>query len=1163
MDEEQSFEQARAEFTALLKASRAILENRDFSGAAEAIFKACQEITGATAGYIALVEGGENALAFIDSGEHACQVDPSLPMPIRGMRAEVFQKGETIYENDFPNSEWNLALPEGHAVLENVLFALLVVQGSPVGLLGLGNKAGGFTANDAKLASAFAEMAAIALVNSQAEQALHETHHKLETLVQERTQQLNQVVEELQAELAERKRIEARLRLQETALESSISGILITDTQGNIQWSNPAFSKMSGYSSEGVLGLNMRILNSGKQEPSFYEEMWSTILSGKMWNGELVNRHKDGRLYHVEETITPILGEDGSVLRFVSINKDITQDKKTQLELQQNEKLLRLIIETMPVGLVIIDQTGQIMLANQESHKVWGGAKYVGMDEYSQYKAWSLETGKRLQTDDWAAVQALDKGQPVLNQELEIETFDGTHKFILNSAVPYLNERGEVIGAIVINQDITTLKNSEKILADEKAKLKNILDSMMDGIYIVDPDHNITYANPVILKDFGSPERRKCYEYLHNRTETCSWCVNEQVFSGEVVNRELSSPETGKVYDLYDTPLRNPDGSVYNLKQLHDITRRKLIETQLEENNKYLFTLSQRERSQRQLAESLATGSQALSQSLDLDTVANTLLDLLERMVPFDKAWIFTIEEGERLFLQAARGIDWESDSFKASLPLPKYEHFQEILKRQESLINSSCLDDHGLESSPECGTNFTWLGVPLIAAGNVLGICVLAKYDQDQYMPGQIPTVQAIVSQAAVAIQNARLFQAELHARQTAETLRQASLNISQSLEMEAVLNQVLESLTSLIPYDAAMVVLLDSDSQFIVHTTRGDLNFTPGNEDSLKYLNHGILTQDLMANSEGILINDTHAYLDIQSCPFPRCMRSWILMPLKAGKQVFGFYLLQKAQPDAFSQEQFRLVEALVSQAAIAGQNAWLFEQVRYGHERLMDLSRRMVQVQENERSYIARELHDESGQALASLLLGLDLVERSAHEPEKVIEAVTRLEGIVNGIMENLHRIAMNLRPATLDHLGLANALNQYIQSFSQAHSIQAKFDTSGFNDRLPSEIEVAFYRITQEALTNVVRHARATRIEVEFEQTKESLILMIKDNGIGFDPKAKVDRNRLGLVGMRERASMLGGQMLVESKPGQGATLKIEIPWSRPDLPSQEQRQEMAS
>jgi signal transduction histidine kinase len=177
---------------------------------------------------------------------------------------------------------------------------------------------------------------------------------------------------------------------------------------------------------------------------------------------------------------------------------------------------------------------------------------------------------------------------------------------------------------------------------------------------------------------------------------------------------------------------------------------------------------------------------------------------------------------------------------------------------------------------------------------------------------------------------------------------------------------------------------------------------------------------------------------------------------------------------------------------------------------------------------------------------LILGLDLIERSADEPEKVIEGIAKLEGIVSGVMENLHRIAINLRPATLDHLGLSDSLRQYLQGFAELHPIEVHFETFGVEERLSEEVEVAVYRIAQEALTNVFRHAQATRVDVLLEKTNAKLCLNIQDNGVGFNAKTRLKHGGMGLVGMQERASMLGGQMVINSTPGQGTSLWIEVP-----------------
>jgi len=191
--------QSESEISALLKASRAVLQNKVFPDSARAIFDACKELIGATAGYVALLSdtGNENEVLFLDSGGFPCTVNPSLPMPIRGLRAEAYKSAKVAIENDFPQSQWQKFSPKGHVQLKNVLFAPLIIEQRVVGVIGLANKTGGFTKRDAEMAIAFGELASIALANSkllaileknEKELKLHSEH--LETLVEERTKQL-------------------------------------------------------------------------------------------------------------------------------------------------------------------------------------------------------------------------------------------------------------------------------------------------------------------------------------------------------------------------------------------------------------------------------------------------------------------------------------------------------------------------------------------------------------------------------------------------------------------------------------------------------------------------------------------------------------------------------------------------------------------------------------------------------------------------------------------------------------------------------------------------------------------------------------------------------------------------------------------------------------
>jgi signal transduction histidine kinase len=275
---------------------------------------------------------------------------------------------------------------------------------------------------------------------------------------------------------------------------------------------------------------------------------------------------------------------------------------------------------------------------------------------------------------------------------------------------------------------------------------------------------------------------------------------------------------------------------------------------------------------------------------------------------------------------------------------------------------------------------------------------------------------------------------------------------------------------------------------------------------------------------------------------------VRSWLGVPLLVGGNVIGLYSLDKTEPGFFTAEHVRMAETLVGQAAVAIQNAWLFEQVRAGRERLQSLSRRLVEVQEAERHYVARELHDEAGQALTSLLFKLGQLEQQMPDPRQA-DQLAELKQMTNGVLESLHRLAMDLRPASLDHLGLVPALYQYVKAIGDRYGVIAQFKAVGLEgERLSADVETAVYRIVQEALTNIVRHAHATRADVLLEHRGDRVIVVVEDNGLGFDADVArfAQQGRLGLVGMQERAEMLGGSFVIESTAGAGTTVVVEVP-----------------
>ena len=206
--------------------------------------------------------------------------------------------------------------------------------------------------------------------------------------------------------------------------------------------------------------------------------------------------------------------------------------------------------------------------------------------------------------------------------------------------------------------------------------------------------------------------------------------------------------------------------------------------------------------------------------------------------------------------------------------------------------------------------------------------------------------------------------------------------------------------------------------------------------------------------------------------------------------------------------------------------------------------DAVRRVVQAQELERQRLARELHDETGQALTSILLGLKPLEEAlAEHPARA--ALAELREQVVSALQDVRRLAVELRPAVLDDFGLVPALERLTDAFAEQSDVRVDFHSALGELRLPSEVETTLYRVVQESLTNIVKHANARSVSVSIARRASTVAAVIEDDGAGFDQRA-VREESVGLLGMRERLSFVDGRLEIESRPGAGTTIVAEVP-----------------
>jgi signal transduction histidine kinase len=274
---------------------------------------------------------------------------------------------------------------------------------------------------------------------------------------------------------------------------------------------------------------------------------------------------------------------------------------------------------------------------------------------------------------------------------------------------------------------------------------------------------------------------------------------------------------------------------------------------------------------------------------------------------------------------------------------------------------------------------------------------------------------------------------------------------------------------------------------------------------------------------------------------------------VPLKSKDLVLGVMSLigdASSGVQELSAGTLETLTAIGRQIGVAVENARLWEELQHKEAMRGQLLHKIITAQEEERRRISRGLHDEASQALTSILVGLRTIGKATGLTQ--IRALSaELRNVVTQTLDGIHDLSLKLRPRVLDDLGLVPALARYVASCPTRFGFQADFVTTGMDDqRLPPEVEITLYRIAQEALTNVARHANASHASVLLQRRKGTVVLVVDDDGVGFDVAEVMaspeERERLGLYGMEERALLVGGRLSVESRPGDSTTILAEIP-----------------
>jgi PAS domain S-box-containing protein len=665
---------------------------------------------------------------------------------------------------------------------------------------------------------------------------------------------------------------------------------------------------------------------------------------------------------------------------------------------------------------------------------------------------------------------------------------------------------------------VTALEQSEvkhpqtvEALRESEARFRVMFENSHDLLAVADKNGKAIWANPVWQKTLGYTQEAQGHptEKVHpdDRARVSkAWQAMERGES-DITNLEYRYKTASGDYIFLETTVREimVRGNPLLYVIAHNITERKQAEGAVQQ--------------ERDFAESLIETAQAIV----------LLLDTEGRIIRFNPY----MEEISGYRLEEVQGKDW----FTTFLP----EHDQECIHalfleaigdvQTRGNVNPIITKD-GREREIE------WYDKTLKdTEGNVFGLLAIG-----QDITERIRAEEEIRDQ-----------------RDRAKMLAEASQVFANAgLEFQILLETVVRLTVELIG-EACIITLVSEDGQWL-----NPVAFHHSNSEA-RALMHALLVSVPSRVGEGLVgrvaqtgqplfipileSKQARALFDSEYCSHLEHLgvHSLLIVPLRVQNRVIGTLCLSRdhlALP--YTADDQILSQNLADQAALAIENARLFEAERAAREQLRNLASYLQTAREEERTYIAREIHDEFGQVLTALKMDLSWLSKRLPAEASLPQKVEAMSDLVDSAIQTVRHIATELRPGLLDDLGLVAALEWQAQEFTDRTGLECELHLGEEELILSRDLSTDLFRIFQETLTNVARHAKATKVQVELDNTPDELVLMVCDNGQGITENQISNPKSLGLMGMRERVRFRGGKITFQGIPGRGTTVTVRFP-----------------
>jgi PAS domain S-box-containing protein len=959
-----------------------------------------------------------------------------------------------------------------------------------------------------------------AVKRKQAEEEVRRLNAELEMRVAERTAQFQAANEELRKELIERKRAEEALRESEEQFRNLANAIpqlcWMANADGWIFWYNQRWYQYTGTTPEQMEGWGWKSVHDPDVLPGVMGRWTASIDTGQPFDMVFPLRGADGLFRKFLTRVIPIKSPDGKVVRWFGTNTDITDIVQAEEALQRSEERFRALVmagsnvvfSMGPDGREMRNLVGKGLVPDTDTPSGTWMQKYIPTDDQPRV---------------WSAVQKALRDNTLFELEHRFLLADGSLGWAVSRAVPLKDAQGNVMEWFGAANDITERKRAEQVIRDSESKYRNLFNSLQELVTVhrVQRDLNgriverrLLDGNPAFLSAVGVSS----IDELRGRTTSeifgVAWssshadAIQQAMDSGQSVTQEVHRSESGRDYITTIVPL---DEDTY-FGTGRDITERKHAEAELKKLNRTL--------------EAMKNSNEAILRATDEQQFLKEVCHIFTRDCNHATVWIGIAEnhEGKPVRPVAYSGVE---EGYLETLRVTWDDSAQgrgtvgtAIRTGQPSMCRNTLTDPSFVPWREEAVKRgyASVLAIPLKERGETWGAITIYSREPDAFSQGEVDLLTDLARDLEFGIQSLRL--------RAARALAEEALRESE------------EQLSLFVEYAPAALAMFDKQMRYLRVSQRWRADYGLGDRDLRGVSHYDVFPEVSDEWKEAHRRALAGEVLRNEADRFERADGTvqWIrreVLPWRDSMGTVGGILI-------FNED---LTEHIQAQEALLRSEKEAFQRGQ-----LRALTEQMRQAREEERKEVARDLHDDIGQLLTAIKIDLTWTKRHLTKPEgEVQDRLARSIGMISDGANSVRKICAGLRPGILDDLGLPAAIEWHANDFTSRTGIPCEIKLPSNELHIDSGKSIAIFRIFQECLTNVMRHAEAKSVRVSLRGEEGTLLLTVQDDGVGFaESSVSNSTGSLGLLGMKERAQACGGDVQISSSPGNGTTVSISVP-----------------